>query len=200
MPSVLLIQALLSAVLWAPLRATTIFSLPPHELFTTESLGGGAETVEAKQTSTVPPDQDPEASETDPVTDGGSRASSQIVVTSPATAFFNGADGVGNKNLPEAAAATMVGSKQRRILEMFTSANRGRTSPSVGASGAENHSHIFMPLAGANRSVAFGDHLAPAFSNVPKGSSTEAERHPFCKIPQAGGQKKEQGKKEKESG
>lgn len=179
--SILLIQALLSSVIWSPVKMTAIFSLTPHQLFTMESLSA-IETEDPKQASTVLPDQNPETNETYPLTDGGSRASSQIVVTSPAASFSNGADGVENKNRPEPM-ATSMGSKQQMA----------HTYP--GIQGTENSSSCSMPFSGANKSIAFADHFAFAFSNTPKGNSTDTERHRFCKIPGTKEQKRVQGEK-----
>lgn len=97
MLSILLTQALLASVLWDPVGTTTIFSIAPYQLFTMESLSGASETEDLKQTSTVSPAQNLETNET---TDGESRASSQIVVTSPATSFSTGVGGLENKNAP----------------------------------------------------------------------------------------------------
>ncbi|XP_066477636.1 complement C1q tumor necrosis factor-related protein 2-like [Tiliqua scincoides] len=195
MLSVLVIQVLLSSLIWGPVRMTAIFSFAPYPLFTMESLSSVSETEDPKQASTVPPDQDLETNETDPVTDGGSRASSQIVVTSPAISFSNGVDGVENKNLPEPTPTT-VGSKQQTTSELFTPANTGQTYPGIGGAGNQNSSNGVMPFAEANKDLAFDDRLAPAFSNTPKENSTDTERHRFCKIPGAEGQKRDQGEKE----
>ncbi|XP_077204627.1 uncharacterized protein LOC143843024 [Paroedura picta] len=63
----------------------------------------------------------PETNEINPVADGGSRASSQIVVTPPATLSSNRAEGAEKKNFPEPAAA----SKQQIALEPSSAVNTG---------------------------------------------------------------------------
>ncbi|KAH0624121.1 hypothetical protein JD844_007525 [Phrynosoma platyrhinos] len=195
MPSLLLIPALLSSIIWVPVRMTAIFNFAPNQLFTVESLTGTTETVDPKQTSTVPPDQDPKTNEIDPVTDGGSRASSQIVVTSPATFFFNAGDGVENKNLPEATATTTIASKQQMTSKLFIAATSVPMYSDIGSSGDENSSSSFTPFAGANKELAVADRVAPAISNTPKENNADTERHCFCKIPGAEGQKRDQGEK-----
>ncbi|XP_042312229.1 complement C1q and tumor necrosis factor-related protein 9-like [Sceloporus undulatus] len=195
MPSLLLIHALLSSIIWGPVRMTAIFSFAPDQLFTVESLSGATETVDPEQASTVPPDQAPKTNEIDPVTDGGSQASSQIVVTSPATFYFNAADGVENKNLPEATATTTIASKQQITSELFITATPVPMYSGIGSSGDENSSSSFTQFADANKSLAIDDRVAPAISNAPKENNTDTERHHFCKIPGAEGQKRDQGEK-----
>ncbi|XP_060130201.1 otolin-1 [Zootoca vivipara] len=198
---VLLIQALLSSALWSPARTTAIVSFSPYPLFTMESLSGATETEDPKQASTVPPDQDPETNVIDPITDGGSRASSQIAVTSAATSYFNGVGGAGSKkNLLEPGATTTttsaIGSRQQVALELFSAPNTGHTSPAMGVSREENRTTHLVPFSATNKGLAIGDRLDPAFSNAPKGNSTDTERRCFCKIPGAEGQKRDQGEKE----
>ncbi|XP_062833059.1 otolin-1 [Anolis carolinensis] len=123
MQSVFLIQALLSSIVWDPVRMTVIFSVAPYQLFAAESLSGTTETVDPKQVFTVPPDQGPKANEIDPVADGGNRASSQIAVTFPAT--FNEADGVVNKNLPEAIAGINTASQQQITSKVLADVTPG---------------------------------------------------------------------------
>lgn len=164
-----------------------------------ESLSGVAETEDPKQAFTVPPDQDPETIVIDLVTDGGSRASSQIAVTPAATSFFNGVGG-SKKNLLEPGATTTtttaIGSRQQVALELFTAPNTEHTSPAMGVSREENRTTRLVPFSATNKGLAVGDHVDPAFSNAPKGNSTDTERRCFCKIPGAEGQKRDQGEKE----
>ncbi|XP_063162630.1 otolin-1 [Candoia aspera] len=157
-----------------------------------ESLSSMTETEAPKQAFTVPSGQGPERNEIEPVTDGGSQASSQIVITSLATSSFKGADGVVNKNLPEPAAST-VGSKQQMAFKLFTAANTVQAFPGKGDSRDENSGSTRMPFAGTDKGIAFDGYLAPAFSDTPKGNGTDTEKHSFCKIPGTEGQKREQG-------
>uniref|UniRef100_A0A670I2X8 C1q domain-containing protein n=1 Tax=Podarcis muralis TaxID=64176 RepID=A0A670I2X8_PODMU len=192
---ILLIQALLSSALWSPARTTAIVSFSPYPPFTMESLSGVAETEDPKQAFTVPPDQDPETIVIDLVTDGGSRASSQIAVTPAATSFFNGVGG-SKKNLLEPGATTTtttaIGSRQQVALELFTAPNTEHTSPAMGVSREENRTTRLVPFSATNKGLAVGDRVDPAFSNAPKGNSTDTERRCFCKIPGAEGQKRDQ--------
>lgn len=195
MLSALLIQALLSSLIWGPVRTTAIFNFAPSPLFTMESLSSTSETEDPKQASTVPPDQDLETNETDPAPAGGSKASSQIVVTSPASSVSNGVDGVENKNLPEPTSTT-IGSKQQMALELFTPANVQQTYPGSGGAGNQKSSISAMPFAEANKGSAFDDRVAPAFSNAPKENGTNTGRRRACNIPGAGGQMRDPGEKE----
>ncbi|XP_013909231.1 PREDICTED: otolin-1 [Thamnophis sirtalis] len=170
---------------------TAILSFSPYQLFTMESLNGMIETEAPKQAFTVPSGQDPERNEIEPVTDGGSQASSQIVITSLATSSFNGAGGVVNKNLPEPAATT-AGSKQQMAFKLFTAANTGQAFPGKGDSGDENSGSTRMPFAGTNKGITFDGFLALAVSDTPKGNGSDPEKPCFCKIPGAEGQKRDQ--------
>ncbi|XP_070610237.1 otolin-1 [Erythrolamprus reginae] len=187
MLSFLLIQFFLSIASWGPVSMTAIFSLSPYQLFTMESLSSMIETEAPKQDFTVPSGQDPERNEIEPVTDGGSQASSQIVITPLATSSFNGADGVVNKNLPKPAATT-AGPKQQMAFNLFTAANPGQAIPGKGDSGDEISGSTRMPFAGTDKGITF----APAISDTPKGNGSDPEKDCFCKIPGAEGQKRDQ--------
>uniref|UniRef100_A0A8C0GBM9 Otolin 1 n=1 Tax=Chelonoidis abingdonii TaxID=106734 RepID=A0A8C0GBM9_CHEAB len=112
MISTLLTQALLCSV-WCPVASTTIFSLVPSQLFTTDALNGAAETEDPKQASIVPPSPDLGTNETDPVADVGIQVSSQHAVTPPATSLFNNeAGGVENNINLQELKPTSTGPKQ----------------------------------------------------------------------------------------
>lgn len=152
------------------------------------------ETEAPKQAFTVPFGKDPERNEIEPVTDGGSQASSQIVITSLATSSFNGVDGVVNKNFPEPATMT-VGPEQQMAFKLFTAANAGQAFPGKGDSGDENSGSTRMPFIETNKGITFDAYLVPAISDTPKRNGSDPEKHCFCKIPGAEGQKRDQGKK-----
>lgn len=174
--SILLIQVLLSSAVWSPVRTTAIFSFTPRPLLTMESLSGAIETEDPKQASTVPPDQNPKTNETDPATDGESQASSQIVVTSPATSFSNGAGRMENKNLPEPT-ATFMGSKQQMALELSTAVNMVHTYP--GRGGPESSSSRSMPFSDTNKSTAFCRSLSFCLLKYTKGKQHWHRDTPF---------------------
>ncbi|XP_048362886.1 otolin-1 [Sphaerodactylus townsendi] len=130
---ILLIQALLSSVVWSPVRTTAI--LPPSLPLTMESLSGATETGDPKQTSTVPLDQNPATNETNPVADGGIEANqSRLARNTGELQFLEGLSG--QRRGTRALAAVVEPASNAQVQEhvglnsSYTQGEVGSTVPS----------------------------------------------------------------------
>ncbi|XP_075056977.1 uncharacterized protein LOC142143165 [Mixophyes fleayi] len=190
MPSTLVIEILICS-LWYT-KSSAIFSLTSSPLFTMESLND-TKTEEPEQAFTVPLELDLERTETDPVTDGGTKVSSQTAITSTVTPVLkNATGGVENNIKPQELSTTSIDPTQPISLDVFSMPiTESAVTALDSASKETGNNSTLIPLLDSNKDYPFDEHFE-SYLEIPMENST-AGKQCSCNIPGPEGQKGDKG-------